>query len=73
MEAPCSVWKRSGPKAFKLDTKIILRGNPVQGVISDGTIGDVLEKNVKTNRLGGVGRHQRPLLTLLNGGLIMRV
>jgi hypothetical protein len=38
-------------------------GNPVQGVISDGTIGDVLEKNVKTNRLGGVGRHQRPLLT----------
>ena len=74
MEAPCSVWKRSGPKAFKLDTKIIFRGNPVQGeVISGGTIGDVLETKCKTNRLGGVGRHQRPLLTLLNGGLIMRV
>jgi len=31
MEAPCSSWKRSGPKAYKLDTKIIFRGNPVQG------------------------------------------
>ena len=26
MEAPCSAWKRSGPKAYKLDTKIIFRG-----------------------------------------------
>ena len=44
IEAPCSAWKRSGPKAYKLDTKIIFRGNPVQGeVISGGTIGDVLE------------------------------
>jgi hypothetical protein len=44
IEAPCSAWKRSGPKAYKLDTKIILRGNPVQGeVISGGTIGDTLE------------------------------
>ena len=44
MEAPCSAWKRSGPKAYKLDTKIIFRGNPVEGeTISGGTIGDVLE------------------------------
>src|SRR5262245_26649526 len=44
MEAPCSAWKRSGPKAFKLDTKIIFRGNPVEGeTISGGTIGEVLE------------------------------
>jgi hypothetical protein len=44
MEAPCSAWKRSGPKAFRLDTKIIFRGNPVEGeTISGGTIGDVLE------------------------------
>ncbi len=49
MEAPCSVWKRSGPKAYKLDTKIIFRGNPVQGeVISGGTIGDVLEQKCGT-------------------------
>ena len=39
MEAPCSAWKRSGPKACKLDTKIIFRGNPVVGeTISGGTI-----------------------------------
>jgi hypothetical protein len=44
MEAPCSVWKRSGPKEYKLGTKIIFRGNPVEGeIISGGTIGDVLE------------------------------
>ena len=44
MEAPCSAWKRSGPKEYKLDTKIIFRGNPVEGeTISGGTIGDVLE------------------------------
>jgi hypothetical protein len=44
MEAPCSAWKRSGPKAYKLDTKIIFRGDPVEGeTISGGTIGDVLE------------------------------
>ena len=44
MEAPCSAWKRSGPKAYKLVTKIIFRGNPVEGeTISGGTIGDVLE------------------------------
>ena len=50
MEAPCSVWKRSGPKAFKLDTKIIFRGNPVQGeVISGGTIGDTLETKCGNN------------------------
>jgi hypothetical protein len=49
MEAPCSAWKRSGPKAYKLDTKIIFRGNPVQGeVISGGTIGDVLETKCGT-------------------------
>ena len=45
MEAPCSAWKRSGPKEYKLDTKIIFRGNPVEGeTISGGTIGDVLER-----------------------------
>jgi hypothetical protein len=44
MEAPCSAWKRLGPKEYKLDTKIIFRGNPVKGeTISGGTIGDVLE------------------------------
>jgi hypothetical protein len=49
MEAPCSAWKRSGPKEYKLDTKIIFRGNPVQGeTISGGTIGDVLETKCGT-------------------------
>ena len=49
MEAPCSAWKRSGPKAYKLDTKIIFRGNAVQGeVISGGTIGDALETKCGT-------------------------
>ena len=44
IEAPCNAWKRSGPKAYKLDNKIIFRGKPVQGeVISGGTIGDALE------------------------------
>src|SRR5262245_22316986 len=31
MEAPCSAWKRLGPKGYKLETKIIFRGNPVEG------------------------------------------
>jgi hypothetical protein len=49
VEAPCSAWKRSGPKAYKLDTKIIFRGNPVQGeVISGGTIGNTLETKCGT-------------------------
>jgi hypothetical protein len=44
MEAPCSAWKRSGPKEYKLGNKIIFRGNPVEGeTISGGTIGDILE------------------------------
>ena len=44
MEAPCSAWKRLGPKAYKLETKIIFRGNPVEGeTISGGTMGDILE------------------------------
>ena len=44
MEAPCSAWKRSGPKDYKLETKILFRGNPVEGeTISGGTMGDVLE------------------------------
>jgi hypothetical protein len=44
MEAPCSAWKRSGPKEYKLETKIIFRGNAVEGeTISGGTIGDLLE------------------------------
>jgi hypothetical protein len=49
IEAPCSAWKRSGPKAYKLDSKIIFRGNPVQGeIISGGTLGDVLETKCGT-------------------------
>ena len=49
IEAPCSAWKRSGPKAYKLDDKIIFRGKPVQGeVISGGTIGDALETKCGT-------------------------
>jgi hypothetical protein len=45
--------KRSGPKAYKLDTKIIFRGNPLQGeIISGGTTGDVLESKAEPNRLG---------------------
>jgi hypothetical protein len=52
MEAPCNAWKRSAPKEFKLDTKIIFRGNPVQGeIISGGTIGDVLEAKCEKNKL----------------------
>jgi hypothetical protein len=44
MEAPCSAWKRLGPKDFKLETQIIFRGNPVEGeTISGGTMGDALE------------------------------
>jgi hypothetical protein len=44
MEAPCSAWKRLGPKDYKLETKIMFRGNPVEGeTISGGTMGDVLE------------------------------
>jgi hypothetical protein len=44
--------KRSGPKAYKLDTKIIFRGNPLQGeTISGGTTGDVLESKAEPNRL----------------------
>ena len=31
MEAPCSAWKRLGPKDYKLETKIMFRGNPVEG------------------------------------------
>jgi len=44
METPCSAWKRLGPKGFQLNTKIIYRGNPIEGeTISGGTIGDMLE------------------------------
>jgi hypothetical protein len=44
MEAPCSAWKRLGPKGYKLETQIIFRGNPVEGeTISGGTMGDILE------------------------------
>jgi hypothetical protein len=44
LEAPCSAWKRLGPRDYKLETKIIFRGNPVEGeTISGGTMGDVLE------------------------------
>ena len=44
MEAPCSAWKRVGSKGYQLDTKIIFRGNPVEGeTISGGTMGEMLE------------------------------
>jgi hypothetical protein len=44
MEAPCSAWKRLGPKDYKLETKIIFRGKAVEGeTISGGTMGEVLE------------------------------
>jgi hypothetical protein len=44
MEAPCSAWKRLGPKGYKLETKIIFRGNFVEAeTISGGTMGDILE------------------------------
>jgi hypothetical protein len=44
MEAPCSAWKRLGRNGYQLNTKIIFRGNPVEGeTISGGTIGDILE------------------------------
>jgi hypothetical protein len=44
MEAPCNAWKRSGQKEYQLNTKIIFRGNPVEGeTISGGTLGDILE------------------------------
>jgi hypothetical protein len=44
MEAPCSAWKRLGRKGYKLETKVIFRGNPVEGeTISGGTMGDILE------------------------------
>ena len=44
LEAPCSAWKRSGPKEYKLETKIMFRGNPIEGeTISGGTMGEALE------------------------------
>ena len=44
MEAPCSAWKRLGSKGYQLNTKIIFRGNPVEGeTISGGTMGEMLE------------------------------
>jgi hypothetical protein len=44
MEAPCSAWKRLGPNGYQLNTKIIFRGNPVEGeTISGGTMGEMLE------------------------------
>jgi hypothetical protein len=44
MEAPCSAWKRVGSKGYQLNTKIIFRGNPVEGeTISGGTMGEMLE------------------------------
>jgi hypothetical protein len=44
MEAPCSAWKRLGPKDYKLESKIIFRGKAVEGeTISGGIMGEVLE------------------------------
>jgi hypothetical protein len=62
MEAPCSAWKRLGPKDYKLETKIIFRGNPVEGeTISGGTMGDVLETNAENSRFGWVYRKHLPV------------
>jgi hypothetical protein len=48
MEAPCSAWKRLGPKDYKLETKIIFRGNPVEGeTISGGTMGMSSKRNAE--------------------------
>ena len=48
-EAPCSAWKRLGPK-YQLNTKVIFRGNPVEGeTISGGTMGDILETKCGKN------------------------
>ena len=44
MEAPCSAWKRLGANGYQLNTKIVFRGNPVEGeIISGGTMGEMLE------------------------------
>ena len=51
MEAPCSAWKKLGPKGYQLNTKIIFRGNPVEGeTISGGTMGEMLETRCGKNR-----------------------
>jgi hypothetical protein len=48
MEAPCSAWKRLGSKDYKLETKIIFRGNPVEGeTISGGTMGMSSKRNAE--------------------------
>jgi hypothetical protein len=48
MEAPCSAWKRVGSKGYQLNTKIIFRGNPVEGeTISGGTMGEMLENEMR--------------------------
>jgi len=53
MKAPCSAWKRSGSKEYKLETTIIFRGNPVEGeTISGGTIGDLSKRNAEGSRWG---------------------
>ena len=52
MEAPCSAWKRLGPKGYQLNTKIIFRGNPVEGeTISGGTMVKCSKRNAERNRL----------------------
>ena len=51
MEAPCSAWKRLGLKGYQLNTKIIFRGNPIEGeTISGGTMGEMLETKCGKNR-----------------------
>ena len=53
MEAPCSAWKRLGPKGYQLNTKIIFRGNPVEGELFRAALWVKCSKrNAERNRLG---------------------
>jgi hypothetical protein len=65
MEAPCSAWKRLGPKGYKLE--IIFRGNPVEGeTISGGTMGDILETKCG-KKWNSVGIEETSTARLNNG------
>ena len=55
MEAPCSAWKRVGSKGYQLNTKIIFRGNPVEGRNYFGRHygwDNAPKRNTERNRLG---------------------
>jgi hypothetical protein len=53
MEAPCSAWKRLGPKGYQLNTKIIFRGIPWKAKLFRAALWVKCSKrNVERNRLG---------------------